>query len=381
MQRLVRAFAGCAISLLAAYAAAAAPSDFYLSNLRRGVAEYEGGRHSNAVMHLRIAAFGLLDSIEHYETAHIYNALANDKLGDAAAARDAAQRVIAAQRIQAKYGSLQLPGAVRTAFDALAKRVLTPTEVAALRPSADTPAAPRPPAQTASQPQKPPQTVPATPTKPAVVVESQPQKPLPSTGTNNTAAPPRTGTTRPRDPDPKPVTPPSQKPATTRPAQTPPAGTTTTAPATSTTRPRTEPATPPRDPAPKPSTAAIPAPPARDIASRLAAGDAALGRSQLISARSIYRDLLAAGGLSRSELLRVAEGLYRARDFGPALRGFRQLDPLQRGEEPYRYYIAVALYETGQFAAAKKELAAALPHIEVTEDVARYRTKINSATE
>jgi hypothetical protein len=137
--------------------------------------------------------------------------------------------------------------------------------------------------------------------------------------------------------------------------------------------------TPGREPPAKPPASSSTS--ARDIASRLAAGEAALGRSQLISARSIYRDLLAAGGLSRPDLLRVAEGLYRARDFVPSLRAFAQLEPLQRGEEPYRYYIAVAFFETGQFAAAKKELAAALPHIEVTADVASYRTKINAAIE
>jgi hypothetical protein len=52
---------------------------------------------------------------------------------------------------------------------------------------------------------------------------------------------------------------------------------------------------------------------------------------------------------------------------------------LARGEEPYRYYLAVALYETGQYARAKQELADVLPFIEITPDVARYRTKIEGA--
>ena len=49
-----------------------------------------------------------------------------------------------------------------------------------------------------------------------------------------------------------------------------------------------------------------------------------------------------------------------------------------KGEEDLRYYNAVVLYETGQYVDAQKELACALPFIQLTDDVARYRTKIES---
>jgi hypothetical protein len=52
-----------------------------------------------------------------------------------------------------------------------------------------------------------------------------------------------------------------------------------------------------------------------------------------------------------------------------------------RGEEQYHYYFAVALYETGRYAQAKRELAASIPYITVTSDVARYRAKIEGAIE
>jgi len=52
-----------------------------------------------------------------------------------------------------------------------------------------------------------------------------------------------------------------------------------------------------------------------------------------------------------------------------------------RGEEPYRYYLAVACYETGQYGAAKRELASVLPFIEVTPDVALYQSRIAAAIE
>ena len=51
------------------------------------------------------------------------------------------------------------------------------------------------------------------------------------------------------------------------------------------------------------------------------------------------------------------------------------------GEEQYHYYYAVALYENGRYTESKRELMAALPFIEVTPDVERYRVKIEGAIE
>ena len=77
--------------------------------------------------------------------------------------------------------------------------------------------------------------------------------------------------------------------------------------------------------------------------------------------------------------MRAAEGLYRARDFAGSLLAFSRVTPLREGEEPYRYYVAVALFETGQHARAQEELAAAIPFIELTPDVLEYRTRIENA--
>lgn len=104
-----------------------------------------------------------------------------------------------------------------------------------------------------------------------------------------------------------------------------------------------------------------------------------MNSGNLIDARRFYRELLAAPGLDHDTLIRIAEGLYRSRDFSGALSAFNRVGVLRRGEEPYRYYIAVAAFETGDTARAKKELAAALPYIEITPDVARYRSKIESS--
>ena len=85
--------------------------------------------------------------------------------------------------------------------------------------------------------------------------------------------------------------------------------------------------------------------------------------------------------LSHASALRAAEGLYRSRDFAGAIRAFQKAGSIGAGEEQYHYYYAVALYENGRYAEAKRELQAALPFIEVTPDVQRYRVKIEGAIE
>jgi tetratricopeptide (TPR) repeat protein len=120
---------------------------------------------------------------------------------------------------------------------------------------------------------------------------------------------------------------------------------------------------------------------AAERATRFTAAERALTANNLAEARRIYSELLAVQGLDRDSYIRVAEGFYRARDFARALAAFERAGGLRGGEEPYRYYIAVALYETGQYERAKRELASALPYIEITPDVARYRTKIQSAVQ
>lgn len=144
--------------------------------------------------------------------------------------------------------------------------------------------------------------------------------------------------------------------------------------------PSVPPAAPPQT---TPAASATPEPQVRelgphDVAGAFAAGERALAEDRLVDARRIYHQLLALD-LDHAQVLRVAEGLYRARDFRGALEAFGRVGALAPGEEPYRYYLAVALYETGQYDAAKATLRAVLPYIEITRDVARYRAKIERA--
>ncbi|HEX6641005.1 MAG TPA: hypothetical protein VF215_07815, partial [Thermoanaerobaculia bacterium] len=285
--------------------------------------------------------------------------------------REAAHRVAVAEKIERRFGSLALPAPVRSAFDALSARVLSATDAALLYSSTTAP----PPAMV-------PQTVTKPVTKPVAPPPATTQPPVEKPpATTPIVTPPATDPEKPK-PQPVPVKPPQA--ATTKPAAT----TTTMTKAPTTTKPvvNPTPVTPtpvaPTPVAPTP-VAPTPAPPrtlsASEVTSRLGAADRALNGGNLVDARRVYRELLAAPGLEHDTLIRIAEGLYRSRDFTGALLAFNRIGTLRRGEEPYRYYIAVALYETGDHARAKKELAAALPYIEITPDVARYRAKIESA--
>jgi tetratricopeptide (TPR) repeat protein len=93
-------------------------------------------------------------------------------------------------------------------------------------------------------------------------------------------------------------------------------------------------------------------------------------------ANSMYLRLLNTPSASRDLVAAVATGLYRTGDYADALQAFQRLGTFARGEEDLRYYRAVALFETGRFAEAKKELECAMPFIEMTDEVNRYREKI-----
>lgn len=373
---MMRPTAAAAIfALVAAMGMAATPTAFHVSLLNRGVADYTARRDAAAARELRIAAFGLMGSIEHYETAQIYLALVSMRLGEESAARSAAEKVVTAEGVQRRYASLKLPQQVRTSFETLVGKLAGNESLAILRGGGTAPT-PRSPQPTFT---------PATPTPPPVVPPAQQQKP--ATPEPQAVTPPPAETM----PAPTPVQPPPRAPERApeiQPIPTPAPAKPTTAPAKPTPAPAKPTPTPTAanptpalaKPAPattKPAPAKVPA--KVNPQARLADGERALRRNALPEARAIYRELLEANGLDHPTMLLVAEGAYRARDFAGTVRAFERAGAFERGEEPYRYYLAVAMYETGDYRGAKRELAGALPYIEVTADVARYRIKIEDA--
>jgi tetratricopeptide (TPR) repeat protein len=319
---------------------AATATDFYVSLLRRGTADVEAGRNAEAVTVLRLAAFGLVDSIPEYETALAYLAVAHDRLKEQDRVRDTAVRILSAERIERRFAGLSLPSTIRAAFEAAARKVLSSAEVATLTAPVPAPATVTPPRnEPASRPtESTSRPVVESPSKPATTTTT-----TPSTNTSSTTRRPEDSTSavqpKPEPPKPAPAKPQSQPQTTTQPAR----------------------------------------PAVVDVNARLAAGERALLAANLVDARRIYRELLEQPNLEHGTWIRVAEGLYRSRDFANTLVAFQRAGTLRPGEEAYRYYIAVAHYETGQFDRAKRELAAALPHIELTPDVQRYRAKIEGA--
>jgi len=93
-------------------------------------------------------------------------------------------------------------------------------------------------------------------------------------------------------------------------------------------------------------------------------------------ARIVYLNLLSGPALSHEESLRLADGLYRLRDYVNAVKSFERSGNLDRSAR--RYHYAVALFEIGRLADAKRELAAALPYLDETPDVSQYRAKIEA---
>ena len=110
----------------------------------------------------------------------------------------------------------------------------------------------------------------------------------------------------------------------------------------------------------------------------LRTAETAAGNGNIAEAVRIYTGLANSTGVPREVLAEAAVGLYRTGSFREAAQAFHKFGTFARGEEDLRYYYAVALYETGEFAGAQKELACALPFIQVTDDVSRYRVKIEN---
>ena len=100
---------------------------------------------------------------------------------------------------------------------------------------------------------------------------------------------------------------------------------------------------------------------------------------QLPEANRIYAALAQSPTSTREAIAAAATGLYRTGAFQEAVRAFTRLGKLAGGEDDLRYYYAVSLYEIGKYAEAKQELAAALPNLQRTDDVERYRAKIEQS--
>jgi hypothetical protein len=118
--------------LMTAATASYAAEPFYANLLTRGVADVQRGDYAKAVQELRVAAFGTVNEPAEYLRAQIYLATALTKLGETAAAATAVTKAAQAERINARYAALEIDGATRTAFQALAAKTLTAEQLRAV---------------------------------------------------------------------------------------------------------------------------------------------------------------------------------------------------------------------------------------------------------
>ena len=342
----------CWLLLSAAAVLSASDDDFYQRLFQRGMTHFAAAEYAAAFTELRSAAFGFVEKVDQFETAQSYACIAAHRLGRDNDARDSLMRIVTAEKVQPRYRTLKLPDEIRAELEAVAANVLTPEEATRLGVTVAA---------------KPAVNVVPTPTKRPNVAVTAPRDGGPDAPGNAGVPPAADGTRRATEPA-------GKMPALPAPVPQPKAP----APVPQPVVPVPQPVVPtpqPIAPAPKPD------PKVSDVAASLADAQRAIDSGDVDRARSIYDALSSTPSLSHDAGLRVAEGLYRVRDFGGAAKAFARAGAIGHGEEGYHYYYAVALYETGHYGDAKRELAAALPHVSMTPDVARYRAKIEGAIE
>lgn len=346
LHRPIAIFALLATLAAASPVLAATPA----ASLDLGVRAFRAGDYSSAVVDLedaaraltttdRLRAFvqgGSFDSLATLETTLVYLALAQFRLGDEEAARATLHRLAAAEQIDPTYASLRLgpeAGELEALATALAPSIALPPNSSGL---SDDPSRPLPPVTRAVAP-------------PTLTIEDRERiaSTLSTSGAILTAG---------------------------APAQTSPVASTVMQPRAS------EPLTVARTvPAVTPQAAAAPlvAPvPTRDALLSLRKAEALIDNGLVAEANAIYASLARNAGVAREVLIESATGLYRTGAYRDAADAFRRFGTFARGEEDLRYYYSVALFESGDYQGAQRELQCALPFLRETDEVLRYQTKI-----
>ncbi len=136
---------------------------------------------------------------------------------------------------------------------------------------------------------------------------------------------------------------------------------------------------PPPSPLPAPAPQPQPAPPSVvNIAEALRQADALAASGRTTEAATLYGAVARSPSASREAIAAAATGLYRTGDFAGAAAAFGRLGTFLRGEEDLRFYDAVSLYETGRYDEARRQLDCAIPFLQITDEIARYRAKIEA---
>ncbi|HEU4887265.1 MAG TPA: tetratricopeptide repeat protein [Thermoanaerobaculia bacterium] len=311
------------VAVLCLRAAAATPE----ASLELGLRAFRAGDYASARIDLGAATAavsladlqtyveaGQLDRLQSFETALVYLALSQFRLGSEDDARQTIQRLLEAERLAPVYANLPLQ-ADAAEFETL---------VTALVPDATLP--------TNGETTVNDSALPLPPVKPAVQQVVIPQPAV--------------------EPEPSGVSVPAMTPERPTPTPAPPL---------------------PARPAAVAGDSIL----VRQALNSLRQAEALADQGEVREAEGIYVRLAAAE--PREIVAAAAVGLYRTGAYREAVQAFRRLGALGRGEEDLHYYFAVSLYESGEYEAARRELMCALPYIELTDEVARYRIKIEQA--
>lgn len=116
-----------------------------------------------------------------------------------------------------------------------------------------------------------------------------------------------------------------------------------------------------------------------DVLGNIRHADILANTGHLGEANDIYLSIANATAATRDAITEAGIGLYRTGNYADAANALRRLGTFARGEEDLRYYYAVSLYETGNIGEASRQLACALPYLQVNEAIERYQAKIEAA--
>jgi len=327
---------------LAAWPARAAVDPFYQTLLRDGQHAYDRKDYQAAAHDLRLACFGMLDEPRLLADCLVRLALAQDHLNDVEAFRDTFQRLVEIEERFKAYSQAELAPELRAGLEQrLAARIPAATLAGAPAFRSTIPAKPGPPAVAKTEPPKKEPAKRDTARKEPARKETD--KPAPSRAAGQPVTPANgSAAAGPADPDK---------------SQAPP----------------TAVASPPADPpAPKPLTDAERG--KLEQARRILAEQRSA--RELRQAYQLAREVADVHPEAKEAQHLAAEGAYRISRWSDAATYFRRGGDPGEGEPERLFYMAVALYESGDRTGAAAALKRSLANLQRTPYVDAYAKKI-----
>lgn len=320
---------------------------FYETRLASGKQAYVEKRMPDAVVDLRIAAFGFLERPALLSETLVWMSLAESASSRPERLRWALTRFLEVETKFRPYKQLTIDASSRAAFEKILAGTLAPDAIASIPTLAElVTRRPQPPAKTATRTTTPPvRVIPVSqPEKPKPQpAKPQPSTPAPSTATAQKIVPPAPAAAEPIVPKPAPQSAPAVKP----------------------------------EKAPEiASTPAKPVPTAEEQAAQtIEKAKALLNQNKNDEAFKVLTELVARvpSRTARKYLLHAAT---RTHQWLIAASQVKHLEPFKTGEEVTMFYAAIALYQTGKIADARPLLERSLPGVNPSPYVDSYRQKI-----